>query len=150
MNEIYDYENRVEKLHKRKLHCCCKYCGQALELRPIIFSENDAARVELYCPHCRKIEFGVEKEIYAVAEYFVEEIGFQCYTELNNLVLQKQMNIAKVADIISWGFVNLGYINENGFCYPIKVSDVLLHESLNLTIDEWQKYKGEVSNEDTN
>ena len=34
-------------------------------------------------------------------------MGFQCYTDIENPILQKQMNIAKVAEIISWGFVNL-------------------------------------------
>lgn len=133
--------DRVEELKQRKKHCCCKYCGGSLEIRRMVFSENDGARVELYCPKCRKIEYGVENEIYAVAEYFVEEMEFECYSDIDNPILQKQMNIAKVAEIISWGFVNLGYTNENGFCYPVRTSDELLHESLNLKLSQWQAYK---------
>ena len=134
-------EERVEYLKKRKEHCCCKYCGSLLEIRRVAFSENDDARVELYCPMCQKIEFGVEKEIFAVAEYFVEEMEFQIFYDIENPVLQKQMNIAKVAEIISWGFLNLGYSNENGFLYAPQVQDYMLHESLNLKLSQWQEMK---------
>lgn len=141
--------NRIEYLRQRKQHCCCKYCGGVLEIRRVAFSEQDDARVELYCPRCGKIEFGVEKEIYAVTEYFVEEMDFQCYTDIENPILQKQMNIAKVAEIISWGFVNLGYCDENGFRYPLTIPDALLHEELNLKRDKWQAYKEVHDNDDT-
>lgn len=147
-SEIMDQAKRREYLQQRKRHCCCKYCGSVLEIRRVAFSEDDNARVELYCPQCQKIEFGVEKEIFAVAEYFVDEMEFQCYTDIENPALQKQMNIAKVAEIISWGFVNLGYCDESGFCYPVTVPDELLHESLNIKLKRWQTYK-EVSNDDS-
>ena len=132
---------RITYLQQRKQHCCCKYCGSFLEVRRVAFSENDEARVELNCPRCQKIEFGVETEIFAVAEYFVEEIGFRCFTDIDNPFLEKQMNIAKVAESISWGFVNLGYIDEKGFSYPVTVPEVLLHESLNLKMSDWQAIK---------
>lgn len=112
-----------------------------LEIRRVVFSEHDDARVELYCPQCQKIELGVEREIYAVAEYFVEELEFQCYTDIDNPMLQKQMNIAKAAELMAWGFANLGYLDEEGFCYPVKTPDILLHEALNLKVSEWQAYK---------
>lgn len=133
--------NRIDALKQRKQHCCCKYCGGLLEIRRVAFSEQDEARVELYCPQCQKIEFGVEREIYAAAEYFVEELEFQCYTDIDNPMLQKQMNIAKAAEIMAWGFTNLGYIDEDGFCYSVKTPDVLLHEALNLKYEEWQACK---------
>lgn len=136
--------NRLSCLNQRKAYCCCKYCGSALEIRRVAYSNHDDARVELYCPQCEKIEFGVEKEIYAVAEYYVDELEFDIFDELDNSLLKKQMNIAKVAEIISWGFVNLGYVNEFGFYYPVKTPDLLLHESLHLKMQEWEKYKQEV------
>lgn len=139
--------NRINVLKQRKQHCCCKYCGGLLEIRRVAFSENDDARVELYCPQCRKIEFGVEREIYAAAEYFVEEMGFRCITDIDNSMLEKQINIAKVAEIISWGFLNLGYTDENGFCYPVNVTDVLLHESLNLKMSQWKILKEGLNHE---
>lgn len=76
-----------------------------MELQRLVFSEDDNARAELYCPICEKLEFGVEKEIYAAAEYFVDEMEFQCYSDIENIPQQRQMSIAKVAEIISWGFV---------------------------------------------
>jgi len=127
---------RLEILQKRKMHCCCKYCGHELEIRRMVFSEDDNARVELYCPSCEKIEFGVEKEIYAAAEYFVEELEFQCYFDIPNPLLQKQMNIAKAAEIMAWGFQTLGYLDENGFNTPVKTPDYLLHEHLQLRASE--------------
>lgn len=141
--------DRITYLKKRKQHCCCKYCGSLLEIRRVAFSENDEARVELYCPQCQKIEFGVEQEIYATAEYFVEEVGFRCFSDIDNPLMEKQMNIAKVAEIISWGFVNLGYTDENGFCYPVITLDALLHESLNLKMNEWQALKEGMTDEIT-
>ena len=128
--------NRLEQLNNRKKHCCCKYCGSNLEIHRMTFGKNDDVRVELYCPVCEKIEFGVEKEIYAVAEYFVEEMEFQCYFDIEDPILQKQMNIAKVAEIISWGFVNLGYVKDTGFAYPITVQDNTLHEYLDIVLHD--------------
>lgn len=125
---------RLEMLNERKGHCCCKYCGSDLEIRRMTFGASEDVRGELYCPKCEKIEFGVEKEIYAVAEYFVEEMEFQCYFDIEDAILQKQMNIAKVAEIISWGFVNLGYVKEEGFSYPITVPDHALHEYLDIKL----------------
>ena len=107
--------NRIEYLRQRKQHCCCKYCGGLLEIRRVAFSEQDDARVELYCPRCGKIEFGVEKEIYAVTEYFVEEMDFQCYTDIENPILQKQMNIAKVCEILTYCLMRLQLLGEHGF-----------------------------------
>lgn len=127
-------DSRLQQLNFRKEYCCCKYCGNNLEIRRMTFGVNEDVRVELYCPTCEKIEFGVEKEIYAIAEYFVEEMEFQCYFDIEDTTLQKKMNIAKVAEIISWGFLNLGYTNEKGFTYPINVPDYALHEYLDIKL----------------
>ena len=125
---------RLEMLNERKEHCCCKYCGSDLEIRRMTFGASENVRGELYCPVCEKIEFGVEKEIYAVAQYFVEEMEFQCYFDIEDVILQRKMNIAKVAEIISWGFVNLGYVKEEGFAYPLTIQDHALHEYLNIKL----------------
>ncbi len=138
-------QSRLDFLKKRKQHCCCKYCGSGLEVRRMTFGMDDDARVELYCLNCKKIEYGVEQEIYAVSEYFVEEMGFQIYTEVDNPVLQKQMNVAKVADIISWGFEQLGYFDGQGFRYPVDTKDALLHEYLNIKLKDLQTINGDDS-----
>ncbi|MEE0510643.1 MAG: hypothetical protein UDG94_05380 [Peptococcaceae bacterium] len=139
-------KTRLEYLKKRKKHCCCKYCGGPLEIRRMVFSSDDDARVELYCPNCSKIEFGVEKEIFSVAEYYVEEIGFQGSGDVDHAQLKRQMNVAKVADIISWGFDQLGYIDESGFKHPVEVKDDLLHEYLEQIREQQISGKGDERN----
>ena len=138
-----EQKNRTEVLKSRKFHCCCKYCGSDLELQRLVFSEDDNARAELYCPICEKLEFGVEKEISAAAEYFVDEMEFQCYSDIENIPQQRQMTIAKVVEIISWGFVTLGYLSETGFIYPVKTLEQLLHEWLNVKKEDLQLLIGE-------
>ena len=133
--------SRLRQLNIRKDHCCCKYCGNDLEIRRMTFGTNEDVRVELYCSICEKIEFGVEKEIYAVAEYFVEEMEFQCYFDIEDTALQRKMNVAKVAEIISWGFVHLGYTTEKGFTYPINVPAHALHEYLNIKLSALKERK---------
>lgn len=128
--------NRIEYLHARKKHCCCKYCGGKLEVHHMIFGNKDEEKVELYCPSCEKMEYGVDCHIYAVAEYYVEEMGFSVYEDIEQEDLKKQMNIAKIAEIISWGFSQLGYEGDEGLLYPVTVADSFLHEHLDITLAE--------------
>ena len=75
---------RVERLKVRAKHCCCKYCGSELHVRQIIFQTQADARIELYCDQCQKIEYGVEKEVYASAKAFVQARPFY-WREVFNL-----------------------------------------------------------------
>lgn len=68
---------------------------------------------------------------------------FQCYSDIENIPQQRQMSIAKVAEIISWGFVTLGYLSETGFIYPVKTPEQLLHEWLNVKKEDLQLLIGE-------
>ena len=105
----YQSASRLEMLRQRVQRCVCKFCGQGLYLRRIIFSDYEDARVEIFCEHCGRIEFGVEREIYASARYFVEEMGFNYYPELDDNEQTRQMNIAKVCEIMAWENQNLGF-----------------------------------------
>lgn len=111
-------EERLELLRSRMKRCVCKYCGQPLEIRRINQSNAEAGQIELVCLGCKRIEFGVEREIYASASYFVNDLEFNNYPELEDTEQRRQLNIAKVCEIISWGVQDLGFLRENGFCIP--------------------------------
>lgn len=107
--------DRIEMLKKRTKRCRCKYCGSPLEIRRIIYGKIEDARVEIFCSNCDRIEYGIEPEIYQAAKYFVEEMQYNAYPDLDNSETTKQMSIAKVCEIISWGCQNLGLIDDDGF-----------------------------------
>ena len=123
-------ESRIELLKDRTKHCVCKYCGGELEVKQIIFYEQREARVELFCTDCDRIEYGVEREIYDSAKYFVNEMEFNHYPDLDENEKTKQMNIAKVCDIISWGSKSMGFLEDDGFVVPVKMNKDLLGKSI--------------------
>jgi len=123
-------ESRIELLKDRTKHCVCKYCGGELEVKQIIFYEQREARVELFCTDCDRIEYGVEREIYDSAKYFVNEMEFNHYPDLDENEKTKQMNIAKVCDIIAWGSKSMGFLEDDGFVVPVKMNKDLLGKSI--------------------
>ena len=56
-------EARLDMLKERTKRCVCKFCGNKLRLKRIIFSSYEEVRVEIFCEKCNRIEFGVEPEI---------------------------------------------------------------------------------------
>lgn len=126
-------QKRIDMLKKRTKRCRCKYCGGRLKLRRIIFGDYEDARIEIYCNQCDRIEYGVEPEIYQSARYFVENSGFTCYPELDSNEKTKQMNIAKVCEIMAWENQNLGLLNENGFKVPLEMNENFLGECITLS-----------------
>lgn len=119
MKTVFNTSGRLEELKGRARRCCCKYCGGSLEVRRIIFSEYEDARIEIFCKDCDRIEYGVEAEIYKSAKYFVEEIKFNHYPDLDDNQLRTQMNIAKVCEIMTWENKNLGFLDGRGFTVPV-------------------------------
>lgn len=126
MNLDYCAEERIAMLKERTKRCVCKYCGNTLHLKRIIFSNIDGIRIEIYCEHCGKIEFGVEKEIYQCAESFVEELHFTCYPDLDQNDDTKRMTIAKVCEIIAWADQKRNILDENGFKVELDLQGGLL------------------------
>ena len=118
------------RLRKRVRRCCCSYCGNSLELRKLTYSSYEVSKLEVYCDHCKRIEYGVEPEIYNVSEYFVDELGFDYYKDLDNNIRKREMNVAKVSEIIEWGCRNLGILTEDGFSVPVDINNALLGEAL--------------------
>lgn len=135
MDEMEE-ETEIERLRQRVRRCRCHYCGGELELRKLTYSSYDIAKLEIYCNHCSRIEYGVEPEMYAVAEYFVDELGFNHYTDLDNNNRRREMNIAKVNEIIDWGCRNLGLLREEGFVVTTSLDQSLLGEALIICDDD--------------
>ena len=128
MNEAQT--SRMEDLKGRAKRCCCKYCGDELTLRRIVYGDVEDARVELFCKHCNRIEYGVEREIYLAAKYFVDEIGFNAFSDLDDNEKTRSMKVAKVCEIIAWCYKNLGHMDRNGFTVPVNVDKTLIGERL--------------------
>ena len=129
-------QKRFDMLKKRTKRCVCKYCGGRLKLRRIIFSEFDDARVEMFCSDCNRIEFGVEREIYQSAKFFVENSKFNLYTDLDESAQTKQMTISKICEIMAWENQNLGWLNADGFTVPLNINENFLGECITLTDED--------------
>lgn len=135
MEDLYASINRVDTLKQRAGRCCCKYCGGPLSLKRLIFSDFTDARVEIYCEHCERIEYGVEPEIYKSARNFVDNLGFNYYTDMDQNAQTRRMNIAKVAEIMAWGYRNTGLLNDDGFTVPLSYKDTMMEQCLVITDD---------------
>jgi len=148
LHEIIDYESkkRVEMLKKRTKRCVCKYCGGKLKLKRIIFSQHEEGRIEIFCDHCDRLEFGIEKEIYQSARYFVEKSAFTCYPELEDNEQTKMMTIAKVAEIMAWQDQNLGFLDEDGFTVPLQMNQNFVGECITISEDDLEELENEIEN----
>lgn len=136
MEEENSQKSRIEELKARTKRCCCKYCGGELEVKRIIYSEYENARIEIFCKNCERVEYGVEKEIYQSAEFFVEEMAFNHYPDLDDNQRRKQMNIAKVCEIMAWENQNIGILEGSGFTIPLKINAGFVGECVTLTEED--------------
>ena len=135
--------NRIKELRFRATHCVCRYCGQKLDLRKITYAAYNQVRIELYCEQCNRIENGTEKEIYQVAEYFVDELGFDHYPGVDASIRKKRMNVALICDIIAWGFKNTGLLNNEGFKVDLDMDMGNLGEVTLISDSDLKVMKGE-------
>lgn len=132
-------QKRMEMLKARAKRCVCKYCGGQLRLRRITFSQYEEGRIEIFCRDCDRIEFGVEPEIYGSAKYFVEETGFNCYPDLADNEKTKQMSMAKVCEILTWGNQNIGILTSKGFNIPLNMNRCFVGECVIFTEDDLEQ-----------
>lgn len=128
MDLSYKANGRMEMLKSRAKRCVCKYCGNHLSIRHIAFTDIDDARIEIFCKFCNRIEFGVEPEIYQSALYFVDEMEFNYYPDLNKNEKTKRMNVAKVCDIMAWENKMLGILDRDGFTVKIDANPNIIAE----------------------
>ena len=107
--------SRAEMLKARKKRCVCKFCGGPLSLKRIVFSNFEDSRIELYCDRCDRVEFGTEPAVYRSAEDFVDQLNYNFYPDMDDNAARRQMNIAKICEIMAWGYRHLGLIDQEGF-----------------------------------
>jgi len=113
-------ESRIALLRERSRHCVCRYCGNKLHLKRILFNEIEEAQVELYCEYCQRIEFGVEQDVYACAENYVNDNQFNYYGDLDDTEQVRRMNIAKICEILTEADYQRGFCNDTGFQVPVQ------------------------------
>ena len=112
-------QERLSELESRMKRCVCRYCGGNLKVRLIDFGNIETSNLEIFCEKCDRIEYGVEKEIYRDAVFFVDNIGFNYDPNRFDSELTRRFNIAKVCDIISWHDKQIGILDQNGYKMPI-------------------------------
>ena len=100
---------------ERRTRCVCKMCGGALELRLIIHNQYGGQGLDLYCPTCDKVEYGVEPEIYEISKAFVDTFEFNYYMEMEENKRNYQLNISKICEITNWILKYRGELDHNGF-----------------------------------
>lgn len=107
-----------------------------MSLKRITFNDCEDARIEIYCDHCDRIEYGTEPEIYQCAESFVENLAFNFFPELPDNENRRVMNVAKICEIMAWGFKHTGFIDKSGFTVPCPAISNEMSECLVLRADE--------------
>ena len=101
-------------MRQRCDRCVCKMCGSTLEMRVIIYNKFGGEGMEMYCPNCKRIEYGTEREIYQLAKEFVENVEFDYFPEMEEGTRNYQLNIAKVCEILGWSLRKTKMIDEYG------------------------------------
>ena len=60
-----DLQNpQIQEMQKQIEKRCCNLCGNMLELRIITDEKNDGRLIEPFCPRCKRIEKGIDMEVY--------------------------------------------------------------------------------------
>lgn len=106
--------NNPKIVAERAKRCVCKMCGGALEVKIVIYNKYGGSGIELYCPHCEKIEYGTEPEIYKIAKDYVQHVEYDYFPEMENDERHQQLNIAKVCETLSWVFKRIKIMDKTG------------------------------------
>lgn len=135
-NEAFNKESRIEQLKMRTKRCVCRYCGGKLELRRIIFSDIQDARTEIFCSGCDMIEYGVEPELYAAAQSYIDYFDIDFFADEDKNEQTHRMNIARAVDIMAWGCEHMSLLDGDGFKVPVQMKDCALDRFLIVHSDE--------------
>ena len=103
-----------EEIEQRAARCVCKYCGQPLAVKFILFNKYGGQGRELYCESCGRIEYGVEPEVYALAQRFVDDLEFNYFLDMEEDAAARALNIAKVGELITWTLRKTGVLTDKG------------------------------------
>lgn len=104
----------AKTVRSRAERCVCKQCGTKLEGKVVIYNRYGGSGLELYCPHCQKLEYGTEPEIYRLASDFVESVEFDYFTEMEEGQRRTELNIAKVCEMLGWIYRKTGILSSGG------------------------------------
>lgn len=110
-----------EEMKARQKRCVCRQCGRELEIRMIIFCQYGGQGLELYCPVCQRIEYGVEKELFALANKFIKETEFNYFLDMPEDKRSLALNKAKIGELFSWLFYELGLCDKDGLTEKYKI-----------------------------
>lgn len=102
------------QMKERQAHTVCRQCGNNLEIRMIIFCQYGGQGIELYCPKCERIEYGIEKEIYDLAKDFLEATEFNYFMDMEQGIRNEQLNTSKICEIFGWLFKKLEFSDKHG------------------------------------
>ncbi len=133
----------LTEMRKRAERCVCRYCGSPLSLRKVTYAAYDAAKIECFCETCKRIEYGVEPEIYRIAEYYVDEMRYDHYPNLDASVRKRRMNISLVCNILAWGAKSMQLLDADGFRIEVALDEELLAEATLLSETELREMDGE-------
>ncbi len=92
----------VKKLFERQETCVCKRCGGKLEVHLIEYNHYGGHGLDLYCPNCRVLEYGVAPEVYSLAKSFMEQFEFNYFADLEENERTYELNMSKLCDIMAW------------------------------------------------
>ena len=104
----------MKDIVERSRRCVCRQCGTPLRVQEVIFNEYGGQGYELVCPHCQRIEYGVEPEIFEYANKFVREYEFNYFMDMPENERNIQMNVSKVCELFTWLFKEAGICTEEG------------------------------------
>lgn len=129
-----EISQRLQEINGRAERCQCKYCGGSLEVRKVFFGDVETARTEIFCQKCDRIEYGVEPEVYSIAQYYVKEFQFNCFPDVEPGEQTDRLNTAKVCEIITWFCQSVDLLEANGFRTIIK--ELLAQKTSLLNVNE--------------
>ena len=88
------------------------------------------------CSYCKRIEYGIEPEIYQAARYYVKTLRFDYYPDLDDSERKERMNVAKISEIIQWGLKNLGLLTVQGFNGVVQMDAALIGQDVLISEQE--------------
>ena len=104
----------AKTVRTRAERCVCKQCGTRLEAKVVIYNRYGGSGLELYCPHCQKLEYGTEPEIFELASDFVDSVEFDYFVDMEEGPHHTELNVAKVCEMLAWVYRKTGVLSSGG------------------------------------
>ena len=70
---------------------------------------------------CQRIEYGVEKELFALANKFIKETEFNYFLDMPEDKCSLALNKAKIGELFSWLFYELGLCDKDCLTEKYKI-----------------------------